>query len=84
MDPSGADLCLHAHANIDESDANHHTSQEVLEAPTSDGEATNSKGPDCGLQPSRADFREEKPAESGEEVKDSRGWRRIVRNFTPS
>jgi len=84
MDPSGAGLCLHTHDNVDESDANHHTAQGVLKPPTPNGAATNSEGPDCGLQPSKADFREEKANESRGKVKDSWGWRKFVRNFTPS
>ncbi len=84
MDPSGAGLCFHAHANIDESEAKRHTSLEALKAPALNGEATHSEGPDCGLQPSRADFLEEKAEESRGKVADSRGWRKAVRNFTPS
>ncbi len=86
MDPSGAGLCLHTHDNVDESAANHHraAAEEVLKPPTPNGGATNSEGPHCGLQPSKADFREEKANESRGKVKDSWGWRRIVRDFTPS
>jgi len=84
MDPSGASLCLHTHDSIEEFDANDHTSQEVLNAPTPNGEVTKSEGPDCGLQPSKADFREEKAEETRGDIKDSWGWRKVVGNFTPS
>ena len=39
------------------------------------------EAPECGLQPTEADFKTEK----GKKVeKLGRGWRRIIRNFTPS
>lgn len=41
-------------------------------------------GADCGLQPSEAEFRGQKAEESVGKRKEWRGWRKIVRNFTPS
>ncbi|RFU25517.1 hypothetical protein B7463_g10822, partial [Scytalidium lignicola] len=41
-------------------------------------------GPECGLQPSEADFREQEQFESKLPPKEHRGWRRLIRNFTPS
>ncbi len=40
--------------------------------------------PDCGLQPSNAEFLEQKAEELIRNSSDQRGWRRVVRNFTPS
>ena len=41
-------------------------------------------GPDRGLRPDGSDLREIKAAEMVRESKDMHGWRRVVRNFTPS
>ena len=41
-------------------------------------------GLDCGLQPSESDLREDKVAEVAKRSKDQYGWRKVVRNFTPS
>lgn len=41
-------------------------------------------GPGCGLQPSDDRFREQKAEESIEKTKEQRGWRKVIRNFTPS
>lgn len=41
-------------------------------------------GPDCGLQPDESGLRKEKAAEVARKSKDKYGWRRVVRNFTPS
>lgn len=40
--------------------------------------------PDCGLQPSEAEIRERKAHERIPVTKEHRGWRRVIRNFTPS
>ena len=42
------------------------------------------KGPDCGLQPSNAEFREQQAEEPMRKIKDQRVWRKFIRNFTPS
>lgn len=39
---------------------------------------------DCGLQPSEAEIRERKAQEGITARKEQRGWRRLIRNFTPS
>lgn len=39
---------------------------------------------DCGLQPSEAEIRERKAQEGITAIKEQRGWRRVIRNFTPS
>ncbi|KAL8826963.1 MAG: hypothetical protein Q9191_003469 [Dirinaria sp. TL-2023a] len=39
---------------------------------------------DCGLQPSEAAIRECEAREGITATKEQRGWRRIIRNFTPS
>lgn len=39
---------------------------------------------DCGLQPSEAEIRKRKAQEGITVIKEQRGWRRIIRNFTPS
>ena len=52
-----------------------------------DDHADSEDGPNCGLQPSEADLQNEKLEEkraTGLNSKNSRGWRKIVRNFTPS
>ncbi|KAH8817075.1 C4-dicarboxylate transporter/malic acid transport protein-like protein [Xylogone sp. PMI_703] len=41
-------------------------------------------GPECGLQPSEADFREQQKREKCLSPKEQRGWRKLIRNFTPS
>lgn len=39
---------------------------------------------DCGLQPSEAENYESKAHEQVTVPKEHRGWRRVIRNFTPS
>ena len=39
---------------------------------------------ECGLQPSEADFAKRCVEDDGQVCKNRRGWRKIVRNFTPS
>jgi len=39
---------------------------------------------DCGLQPSEAEIRERKAQEGITARKEQRGWRRVIRNFSPS
>jgi len=38
----------------------------------------------CGLQPSADDFRDERAEEQRHRTKEQRGWRKVIRNFTPS
>lgn len=52
-------------------------SQDSLKAPVA-------QDTDCGLQASNAEFREQKAEESIEKTKEQRGWRKVIRNFTPS
>ncbi len=62
--------------------------QQQLEESHALPEVQNSSGDeaglDCGLQPTDADFREQKLLESHELPKEQRGWRKLIRNFTPS
>ena len=53
----------------------------------SDGDDEGTLGPDCGLQPVR-DFQNESVEKDNSAPKrlpkEQRGWRKVVRNFTPS
>lgn len=40
--------------------------------------------PDCGLQSSNAGVHEQKAEEMVGKTKEQRGWRKVIRNFTPS
>ena len=47
-------------------------------------DADSGNRPDPGLQSSDADVHSEKAEESIEKTKEQRGWRKVIRNFTPS
>ncbi|KAG0649381.1 Sulfite efflux pump SSU1 [Hyphodiscus hymeniophilus] len=78
MDPTGAGTCAQVASNIDGATASGGTSRTAR--PCSNPPS----GPDCGLQPTEADFHEEKIRESGGISKEQRNWRKLIRNFTPS
>lgn len=84
MDPAGYSSCAQDHHNGDES--NTHTLDST--GPEAHRGLTDDKrqGPrtDYGLQPTEAGLREEKAAEIARKNKDQYGWRRVIRNFTPS
>lgn len=58
-------------------------SQHSLRAPIAE-DVDSDKGPECGLQPSNAEFREQQTEESMRKTKEQKGWRKVIRNFTPS
>lgn len=92
MDPSGSATYGQTQHDMDDPDAKglgftaafHDPSPESLRAPTGEDTVPAGKGPDCGLQPSKAGVREQKAKESIGKTKEQRGWRKIVSNFTPS
>lgn len=58
--------------------------QQLPEGPAAESSDTD-VGPDCGLQPTDEDFREQKEREGSLlPPKEQRGWRKVIRNFTPS
>lgn len=78
MDPSGAGTCSQL-ADASVSDALHQTSipgspQNIVRSRIKDSESND--GPGCALQSTEA--------RSCTKSRDQMGWRRIVRNFTPS
>jgi len=84
MDPAGTSACAHNPHNLDGSDP--HTlcnagSEARIGLPELDSPEPR---PEYGLEPTEADLREEKAAELARKSKDQYGWRRIIRNFTPS
>ncbi len=58
-------------------------SQHSLRAPIAE-DVDSDKGAECGLQPSNAEIREHQAEESMSKTKEQRGWRKVIRNFTPS
>lgn len=83
MDPAGAGTCVQDHNDLSES--------HPPALYTSDPQAINptehpspESGFNCGLQPTEADLREEMVADVERKSKDQYGWRRVIRNFTPS
>jgi hypothetical protein len=79
MDPSGASV----RAAVVPYDNNYSKSQNDP-SPTPLDCSDPIDGPECGLQLPEADFREQKIEESYDLPKEQRGWRKLVRNFTPS
>lgn len=79
MDPSGGSLCAAIVPCIND----YPNSQNDL-SPMPLHCLDPADGPECGLQPSEADFRKQKIEESYELPKEQRGWRKLIRNFTPS
>lgn len=84
MDPAGTSSCTQDHYNGDES--NPHTLYST--GPEAHIGLPEDERPepktDYRLQPTEADFREEKAAEVAKKSKDQYGWRMVIRNFTPS
>ena len=84
MDPAGVSTCAQDHYILDQSHP-HALCDSGPEARMGPPEYLRPElGPDCGLQPTEADLREEQKAELERKSKDQYGWRRVVRNFTPS
>ena len=85
MDPAGTNTCAQDHHVLDESHPQTLRNSDLEEAREGKPEyLIPESGPDCGLQPTEADLHEEKAVEVERKSKDQYGWRRVVRNFTPS
>ncbi len=84
MDPAGTSSCAQDHHNGDGS--NTHTLDSTGPEAHRGLPDDKRQGPrtDYGLQPTEAGLREEKAAEIARKNKDQYGWRRVIRNFTPS
>lgn len=76
MDPSGIRACLQ------DGIAQQNQSGNAC-AQTCDTGKPEVAAPECGLQPSEDDFTR-RDAASSKADQDRRGWRKTVRNFTPS
>ena len=91
MDPSGAGTCAQVQRSIDRYNeknppspaAIRDSSQESLSKPVVEN-TDQDTGADCGLQPTEAELREQKAEELAGPPKEQRGWRKVIRNFTPS
>jgi len=84
MDPAGTGSCAQNYHNGDQPNSHslYCTGPDVQEGLP--GDECPEEKTDCELQPTEADFREEKAAEVARKSKDQYGWRRVIRNFTPS
>lgn len=84
MDPAGTSSCAQDYHHGDGSNPHtlYSTGPEAQRGLPEDGRTI--ARTDYGLQPTEADFREEKAAEVAKKSKDQYGWRRVIRNFTPS
>lgn len=80
MDPTGAGTCAQMACSIDGNDMKDR--RPPFTAPVHSSDPV--PGPDCGLQASEDDFRQEKAEEQLHRTKEHRGWRKMIRNFTPS
>jgi hypothetical protein len=76
MDPSGIQTCLQNGMAQQNQSGN-------AGAKTCDTEKLEGAVPECGLQPSEEDFAK-RDASFSKADRNRRGWRKIVRNFTPS
>lgn len=88
MDPSGAGTGGQGQCTIDErgpplTAAFRNTSQEAPRVPVLE-DVDCDTDVECGLQPSEAEFRERKAEELVRKTKEQRGWRKVIRTFTPS
>lgn len=90
MDPSGLGTCAQAQPGGEESKAQHLPFNMSLGGAFPDVVGPNADDPDsitapgCELQPSDADCRGGKANELLKKTKEQRGWRKVIRNFTPS
>lgn len=84
MDPADAGTCVQDHDDLNES----HPRALYNSIPQACINSTEYPSPEsglnCGLQPTEADLRKEKVADVKRKSKDQYGWRRVIRNFTPS
>ena len=84
MSASDARACAKVQCNIDRP-STIAVGDSSLEAPGAPvGDSDPAAGLDCGLQPSDADSHEERADELFRMATEQRGWRKVVRNFTPS
>ena len=84
MDPAGVSTCAQDHYTLDQSHP-HALCDSGPEARLGPPEYLRPElGPNRELQLTEADLREEQKAELERKSKDQYGWRRVVRNFTPS
>ena len=83
MDPAGTSSCAPDHHNGEASNPHtlYSTDPEANKDPSKHGRPEAKTG--YRLQPIEADFREE-AAEVARKSKGQYGWRRVIRNFTPS
>lgn len=90
MDPSGMGTCTQTRPSGDEYNGEHPPTKMTLagtfpEAVTTHADEQNSiTAPNCGLQPLGAECRGGKVDEMVKEPTEQKGWRKIIRNFTPS
>ena len=91
MDPSSTGECEHDQPIFEQPNvkglplagASRNTSQEFSRVPITEN-TDGGTDVECGLQPSEAEFREQKAEELVGKTKEQRGWRKVIRNFTPS
>lgn len=84
MDPAGIKACAPSRHDLDEFQSPNHCTSDLEARKGTLEYLSPESGPDCGLQPTEADPREEQLAEEERKSKDQYGWRRVIRNFTPS
>lgn len=90
MDPSGIGTCAQARSSGDEYNLKHlqikmshaGAASEAITAHADDRDSISA--PNGGLQPLSADFRGGKVDEMVKRTKEQKGWRKVIRNFTPS
>ena len=83
MDPAATPTCLGSHQSCRHRNDSLYKPGTLASNAMMNDESSGSvaETPECGLQPTEADFK----TENGKKVeKLGRGWRRIIRNFTPS
>jgi hypothetical protein len=76
MEPSGAETLARGDHDAE--------TNGVAQPPRSPISGTEPASLDCVLQPSTIDRRQGNDQELGPGLKEHRGWRRLIRNFTPS
>ena len=93
MDPSGAGTCRQGQRPIDQSNAKALPSPAAFRDPPPQSlsplvaeDADCGTGADCGVRASEAKFRGQNAEDElvVGKTKEQRGWRKVVRNFTPS
>ena len=84
MDPAASRTCAQGGHHTQESHSHNLRKADPEACMTGPEYKSPETGPDCRIQPNASDVHERKAAEIAKQSKNMHGWRRVLRNFTPS